>query len=172
MSNDVLVDANAMSLSDDVSGESDFGLWSSEGGELGSPFSWMDESSEDDLDYFVVLDLATAESPLRSAHREAPVTSIGANIGDLQRRKNMGVSKQSVGESSRGVRRDRRMGMERSRLQSGPQLDQGAHRVLLASTSGSCIGEGVLWDIFEGEELRLMLFNFRQAGLIPKEDPM
>jgi hypothetical protein len=52
MSNDVLVDANAMSLSDNVSGESDFGSWSLEGGELGSPFSWVDESSEDDLDYF------------------------------------------------------------------------------------------------------------------------
>jgi hypothetical protein len=124
------------------------------------------------LDYFVALDLAAVEFPLRFAHREAPVTSIGANTGDLQRRKKMGVSKQSVGESSRGVRRDRRMGMERFRLQSGPRLDQGAHRELLASTSGSCIGEGGLQDLFEGEELRLMLFNFREAGLIPKEEPM
>jgi hypothetical protein len=45
-------------------------------------------------------------------------------------------------------------------------------RELLASTSGSCIGEGDLQDLFEGEELRLMLFNFREAGLIPKEEPM
>jgi hypothetical protein len=42
-----------------------------------------DESSEDDLDYFVVLDLAAAESSLRTAPREAPVTLIGAFSGDL-----------------------------------------------------------------------------------------
>jgi hypothetical protein len=72
----------------------------------------------------------------------------------------MGVSKQSACESSQGVRRHRRMGMERSHLRIGPRLDQGAHRELLASTSRSCIGEGDLRDLFEGEELRLMLFNF------------
>jgi hypothetical protein len=84
MSDDVLMDANAMSLSGNVSGESDFGLWSSEGGKLGSPFSWTDdESSEDDLDYFAALDLAAAESPLRTVPREASVTLIGALPGDL-----------------------------------------------------------------------------------------
>jgi hypothetical protein len=31
---------------------------------LGSPFLWVDESFEDDLDYFVALDLAASESPL------------------------------------------------------------------------------------------------------------
>jgi hypothetical protein len=64
------------------------------------------------------------------------------------------------------------MGMERSCLRSGPRLDQGTRRELLASTSGSCIGEGDLRDLFEGEEFRLMLFNFWEAGLIPKEEPM
>jgi hypothetical protein len=132
----------------------------------------MDESSEDELDYFAALDLAAAQSPLWSAHYEAPVSSIGANLGDLQRRKKMGVSKQSISESSRGVRRHCRMGIERSRLRSGPRLDQGACRELLASTSGSCIGEGDLRDLFEGEDLRLMLFNFREAGLISKEELM
>jgi hypothetical protein len=86
--NDVLVDANPMSLSGNVSGESDFGSWSSEGGELGSPFSWVDESSKDDLDYFAVLDLATAESPLQcggGGGGGAPVTSIGASSKDSQR---------------------------------------------------------------------------------------
>jgi hypothetical protein len=81
MSDDILMDANVMSLSGNVSGESDFGSWSSEGGKLGSPFSWMDdESLEDDLDYFVALDLAAAESPLWSPPppREAPGTSIDA----------------------------------------------------------------------------------------------
>jgi hypothetical protein len=61
------------------------------------------------------------------------------------------------------------MSMESTRLRSGPRLDQGTQRELLSSTSGSCIGEG---DLFEGEELRLMLFNFREACLIPKEEPM
>jgi hypothetical protein len=83
-----------------------------------------------------------------------------------------GVSKQSVGESSQGVRRHRRMGMERSCLRIGPRLDQGACRELLALTSGSCIEEGDLRDLFEGEELSLMMFNFREASLITKEEPM
>jgi hypothetical protein len=60
------------------------------------------------------------------------------------------------------------MGMERSRL----RLDQGSQRDLLSSTSGTYIGEGDLWNLFEGEELRMMLFNFREAGLIPKAEPM
>jgi hypothetical protein len=60
------------------------------------------------------------------------------------------------------------MGMERSRL----RLDRGGQRGLLSSTSGTCIGEGDLQNLFEGEELKMMLFNFREAGLIPKAKPM
>ena len=76
MNDDILADAN-------VSGESDVGSWSSEGEKLGSPFAWIDdESLEDDLDYFVVLHLATAESPLRVAPLEAPATSGGVAPGE------------------------------------------------------------------------------------------
>jgi hypothetical protein len=39
------------------------------------------------------------------------------------------------------------MGMERSRL----RLDRGGQRDLLSSTSGACIGEGDLRNLFEGE---------------------
>jgi hypothetical protein len=56
------MDANATFLSDNVSKGSGFGSWSSEEGELGSPFSWVDESFEDNLDYFAALDLAASES--------------------------------------------------------------------------------------------------------------
>jgi hypothetical protein len=52
------------------------------------------------------------------------------------------------------------MGMERSRLRIGPWLDQGIRHVILAPTTRSCFGEGDLRAIFDGEELRLMLFNF------------
>jgi hypothetical protein len=31
---------------------------------------------------------------------------------------------------------------------------------------------GGLRNLFEGEELKMMLFNFREAGLIPKAEPM
>ena len=60
------------------------------------------------------------------------------------------------------------MGMERSRL----RLDRGGQRDLLSSTSGTSIGEGNLWNLFEGEELRIMLFNYRELGIIPKVEPM
>jgi hypothetical protein len=73
--------------------------------------------------------------------------------------KRWGVPKQNFGESSQGDKRHCEMGMERSRLWSGPRLDQGAHHDLLAPMLGSCIGEGNLRDLFDGEELRLMLFN-------------
>ena len=60
------------------------------------------------------------------------------------------------------------MGMERTR----PRLDRDGQRDLLSSSTGTCIGEGDLRSLFEGEELRLMLFNFREAVLIPKAEPM
>jgi hypothetical protein len=79
----------------------------------------------------------------------------------------MVVAKHSVGGTSRS-NRCRRMGMERTR----PRLDRDGQRDLLSSSTGTCIGEGDLRSLFEGEELRLMLFNFREAGLIPKAEPM
>jgi hypothetical protein len=76
VNDDILVDAN-------VSGESDVGLWSSEGEKLGSPFAWIhDECLEDDLDYFATLDLTAVESPLRVAPLEAPSTSGGVAPGE------------------------------------------------------------------------------------------
>jgi hypothetical protein len=108
MNDDILMDGNVVSLSSNVSRESDAGSCCLEGGKLGSPFSWIvDKSSEGDLDYFAALDLAAVESPLRVAPREAPVTSNGALPGDPRGRKKIGVSKQNVGESSQGVRRHR-----------------------------------------------------------------
>jgi hypothetical protein len=164
MNDDILIDGNAVSLSINASRESDAGLWSSEGGELGSLFSWInDESSEDDLDYFAALDLAAAESPLRVIPRDAPVTSDDVLPSDMRGKKRWGVPKQNVSEPSQGARRHRRMGMDRSCLRSGPRFDQGARHDLLASMSGSCIGEGDLQNLFDGEELRLMLFYFPRS---------
>jgi hypothetical protein len=77
------------------------------------------------------------------------------------------VSKQSVGGMSQSGRR-RQMGMERSRL----RLDRGTQHDLLSSTARTCIGEGDLRNLFEGKELRMMLFNFREVGLIPKVELM
>jgi hypothetical protein len=79
-SNDILMDGNATFLGGNVLEGSDFGSWSSEERELGSPFSWVDESSDDDLDYFAMLDLAALESPLRSIPREVLATSTDARV--------------------------------------------------------------------------------------------
>jgi hypothetical protein len=67
------------------SGESDVYQWSSKSEELLSPFARMnDESSEDDLDYFMALDLSVVESSPRvappavvSSSRVAPTTVRG-----------------------------------------------------------------------------------------------
>ena len=43
---------------------------------------------------------------------------------------------------------------------------------LLSSATGTSVGEGELRSLFAGEELRIMLFNYREMGIIPKVEPM
>jgi hypothetical protein len=130
-------------------------------GESGSSFPWTEESLDEGLDYFVALDVAAAEtSPRVEGAEDLP----GASTGCRRRRV---VGKQCVGEFSRSGRR-RRMGMERGRL----RVDGAGKRELLSSPNGAGIGEGDLRELFEGEELRIMLFNYREMGIIPKVEPM
>jgi hypothetical protein len=138
------------------------GCFSSDG-ESGSPFSWTEESSDEDLDYFAALDVAAAES--------SPWVEVG-EVADLPSartkcRRRRVVAKHSVGEVLWSGRR-RRMGMERDRL----RVDRFGKRELLSSPIGTSIGEGDLRNLFEGEELKIMLFNYREAGIIPKVEPM
>jgi hypothetical protein len=60
------------------------------------------------------------------------------------------------------------MGMERGRL----RVDEVGMRELLSSPNGEGIGEGDLRELFEGEKLRIMLFNYREMGIILKVEPM
>jgi hypothetical protein len=43
---------------------------------------------------------------------------------------------------------------------------------LLSSPAVASVGEGELRSLFEGEELRIMIFNYREMGIIPKVEPM
>jgi hypothetical protein len=147
------------------SSASETGSSLSDGGDFGSLFSWIEEFSNEDLDYFAVLDVAAAESLPQPDVREVSAPLAGAMAEDHRRRKV--VSKHNVGEMSRSGMH-RRMGMERSCL----RLDRGDQRDLLSLTSRTCIGEGDLRNLFEGEELKMMLFNIREAGLIPKAERM
>jgi hypothetical protein len=119
-------------------------------GESGSSFPWTEESSDEGLDYFVALDVAAAETSPRVEGAEG---LLGAST--------------VLGEFSRSGRR-RRMGIERGRL----RVDGVGKRELLSSPTGAGIGEGDLQELFEGEELRIMLFNYRDMGIIPKVEPM
>jgi hypothetical protein len=60
------------------------------------------------------------------------------------------------------------MGMERGRL----RVDEVGMRELLSSPNREGIGEGDLRELFEGEKLRIMLFNYREMGIILKVEPM
>jgi hypothetical protein len=60
------------------------------------------------------------------------------------------------------------MGMEREHL----WVDRFGKRELLSLPIGTSIDEGDLRNLFEGEELKIMLFNYREAGIIPKVEPM
>jgi hypothetical protein len=131
-------------------------------GESGSSFSWTEESSNEGLDYFAALDVAAAESSPRVEAGEAADLPSASTY-----RRRRVVSKHSVGEISRSGR-PRRTGMERGHL----QVDGISKRELLSSLIGASIGEGDLQNLFEGEELRIILFIYREMGIIPKVEPM
>jgi hypothetical protein len=124
---------NAVPANDSLSG-SESGSFSSDGGEFESPFSWIEESSDEDLDYFAALDVATAESSPQLEMGEALDPPAGARIECHQRKV---VVKHSVGESSRSGRR-RRMGLERTRL----HVDRGSQRKVVVKHSVVL----VVWD--------------------------
>jgi hypothetical protein len=114
--------------SDDESDDgSDVESWPSEGEGLMSPFAGMDdESSKDDLDYFVALDLSVAESSPRVTPTTTAGTSPRVAPGEPrgQVKKDWGVKMKcgNAGESSQDIgdrRRCRQMGMERSHLRNG-----------------------------------------------------
>jgi hypothetical protein len=58
--------------------------------------------------------------------------------------------------------------MEGGRL----RVDGTGKQELLSSPAGASVGEGELRNLFEGEELRIMFFNYREMGIILKVEPM
>jgi hypothetical protein len=132
-----------------------------ESDDSGSSIVWTEESSDEDLDYFAALDVAAAEtSPRVMGAEDLP----GASAG---RRRRRAVAKRRVSELSRSDRRHRGE-MEGGRL----RVDGTGKRELLSSPAGASVGEGELLNLFEGEELRIMLFNYREMGIILKVEPM
>jgi hypothetical protein len=64
-------------------------------------------------------------------------------------------------------------GRQRGEMESGRlRVDGTGKRELLSSPIGVSVGEGELRNLFEGEELRIMLFNYQEMGIIPKVEPM
>ena len=57
----------------------------------------------------------------------------------------------------------------RRRLRHTPRTRQTCQALAPAAAS---TGEGELRSLFAGEELRIMLFNYREMGIIPKVEPM
>ena len=108
-----------------------------ESDDSGSSIVWMEESSDEGLDYFVAMDVAAAET---SPRVEGTGDLSDASTGHRRRRV---VGKHSVGEFSRSGRH-RRMGMERGHL----RVDRVGKRELLSSPIGGSIGEGDLRDLF------------------------
>jgi hypothetical protein len=111
---------------------------------------WTEESLDEDLDYFAALDVAAAESSPRVADAEVVP---GPSAGRRQRR---AVAKRRVSEVDGGRLRVGRAGKQE----------------LLSSPVGVSVGEGELRSLFEGEELRIMLFNYREMGIILKVEPV
>jgi hypothetical protein len=130
-----------------------------ESDDSGSSIVWTEGSSDEDLDYFAALDAAVAETSLRVTGEDIPCASAGC-------RRRRAVAKRRVSELSRS---DRRHGeVEGGRL----RVDGTARRELLSSSAEASVGEGELRNLFEGEELRIMLFNYREMGIIPKVEPL
>jgi hypothetical protein len=118
-----------------------------ESDDSGSSVVWTEESSDEDLDYFAALDVAAAEASPRVDALPGP---------SAVRRRRRAVAKRRVSE------------VEGGRL----RVDGAGKRELLSSPVGASVGEGELRNLFEGEELRIMLFNYREMGIIPKVEPM
>jgi hypothetical protein len=132
-----------------------------ESDDYGSSIVWTEESSDQDLDYFAALDVAAAEaSPHVMGDEDLP----GASTGHRRRRV---VAKRRVSELSQSDRRHRGE-VDGGRL----RVDGAGKRELLALPAGASVGEGELRSLFEGDELRIMLFNYREMGIIPKVEPM
>jgi hypothetical protein len=132
-----------------------------ESDDSGGSIVWTEESSDEDLDYFAELNVAAAKTPPRVMGAE---DHPGASAG---RRRRRAMAKQRVGELSRGERRHRGE-MEGGRL----RVDGTGKRELLSLPAGASVGEGELRSLFASEELRMMLFNYREMGIIPKVEPM
>ena len=119
-------------------------------GDSGSSVEWTEESSDEDLDYFAALDVAAAEASSRAADAEVvPGLSAG-------RRRRRAVAKRRVSEADDGRLRVSRAGRQE----------------LLSLPAAASVGEGELRSLFAGEELRIMLFNYREMGIISKVEPM
>jgi hypothetical protein len=132
-----------------------------ESGDSRSSVVWTEESSDEDLDYFAALDVATAEASPRV---------MGAEVlpgASARRRRRMAVAKRRISEVSRSDRRHCGE-VEGGRL----RVDGSGKRELLSSPAGASVGEGELRSLFEGDELRIMLFNYREMGIILKVEPM
>jgi hypothetical protein len=75
----------------------------------------------------------------------------------------------SVGRRRRRAVAKRRVsGFDGGRLRVG----RAGRQELLSLPVGASVGEGELRRLFEGEELRIMLFNYREMGIILKVEPM
>jgi hypothetical protein len=132
-----------------------------ESDDSGSSIAWTEESSDEYLDYFAALDVAAAEpSPRAEGSEELP----GASTGYRRQR---AVAKQRVSGLSRSG------GRHRGEMESGRlRVDGTGRRESLSLPIWVSVGEGELRNLFEGEELRIMLFNYREMGIILKVEPM
>jgi hypothetical protein len=102
------------------------------------------------LDYFAALDVAAAEASPHAADAEiVPGSSAG-------RKRRRAVAKRRVSEVDGGRLRVSRAGRQE----------------LLSLPAAVSAGEGELRRLFAGEELRIMLFNYREMGIILRVEPM
>jgi hypothetical protein len=119
-------------------------------GDSGTSVEWTKESSDEDLDYFAALDMAAAEASPRAVDAEVvPGPCAG-------RRRRRAVVKRRLSEADGGRLRVSRVGKQE----------------LLSLPAAASAGEGELRSLFAGEELRIMLFNYREMGIILKVEPM
>jgi hypothetical protein len=116
----------------------------------GSSVGWTEELSDEDLDYFAALDMAAAEASPRAVDVEVVP---GPSAGRRQRR---AVAKRRVSEAGGGRLR----------------VNRASRQELLSLPAAVSAGERELRSLFAGEELRIMLFNYREMGIILKVELM
>ena len=125
------------------------------------------------LSFIILVTLGARLSGLRSLRRGTWIIFAALDVAAAEAVPNAADAPDVPGPST-GLRRRRAVAKRRVSAEEGARLrvSRAGRQELLSLPAAAGAGEGELRSLFAGEELRIMLFNYREMGIIPKVEPM